>query len=453
MTNVGNVGGTGSAAAGLLQPGTRWRNWGRVETANPEFIARPTSVDEVVAIVRHARDLNLPVKAVGAGHSFTAIAITPGIQLDVSGIDGVIHVDEKLRQVTLGAGTNLYQIPTLLAPHGLAMENLGDIDRQTIAGATSTGTHGTGEAFPGISAQLVAVTLVTGDGSILRVSATENAELLPAVRLGLGALGIIVEVTVQCVPAFVLHALERPEPFDEVLDNFRERVNSSDHFEFYWFPHTDRVLTKTNTRLSADAPLAALGPVKRWFDDTFMSNGVFALTCATGKGVPVLVPGINKLASKLTGDREFTDVSTSVFTTKRTVPFREMEYAIPREAIPDAVRAVRKLIRDRGWRISFPIEVRAAAADDLWLSTAYARETGYIAVHRYWRENHVEYFHAVEDIMRGFDGRPHWGKIHFRDAESLSEVYPHFDDFLAVRDRLDADRIFTNPYLDRVLGK
>ncbi len=451
MTNVGVQGGVG--AASLLLPGRPWRNWGRVESANPTHIARPTSVEEVVAVVERARELNLPVKAVGAGHSFTAIAAAPGIQMDLAGLDGVLHVDAKLRQVTLGAGTNLYQLPALLAPHGLAMENLGDIDRQTIAGATSTGTHGTGESFPGISAQLVAATLVTGDGSILRVSESENVELLPAVKLGLGALGILVEVTVQCVPAFALHALERPESFDAVLDDYRARVNSVDHFEFYWFPHTDSVLTKTNTRLPADTELHPMSSAKRWFDDTFMSNGVFALSCAAGNGIPAAIPGINRLASKLTGDREFTDTSTSVFTTKRTVPFREMEYAIPREAIPDAVRAVRKLIADRGWRISFPIEVRAAAADDLWMSTAQGRESGYVAVHRYWRENHLEYFRAVEDIMRGFDGRPHWGKIHFQDADSLSANYPHFNDFLAVRDRLDPERIFTNPYLERVLGK
>ncbi|MCC6270263.1 MAG: FAD-binding protein [Microbacteriaceae bacterium] len=436
----------------LLQPGGHWSNWGRVESANPTNIARPTTVEEVVAVVHRARELNLPVKAVGAGHSFTAIAAAPGIQMDLAGLDGLLHVDAELRQVTLGAGTNLFQLPALLAPHGLAMENLGDIDRQTIAGATSTGTHGTGNAFTGIAAQLVAVTLVTGDGSVLRVNASENAELLPAVTLGLGALGIIVDVTVQCVPAFALHALERPERFDTVLDNYEGRVNSSDHFEFYWFPHTDTVLTKTNTRLPADTELSPIGPVKRWFDDTFMSNGVFALTCSTGNGLPATVPGINRLASKLTGDREFTDVSTSVFTTKRTVRFREMEYAIPRDAIPDAVRAVRALIDDRGWRISFPLEVRTAALDDLWLSTAQGRETGYIAVHRYWRENHLEYFHAVEDIMRGFDGRPHWGKIHFRHAESLAASYLHFSDFLAARDRLDPERVFGNPYLDRVLG-
>lgn len=433
--------------------GARWQNWGRVESAEPAFLAKPSSIDEVQQSIRFARERELPVKAIGAGHSFTAIAVAPGLQLDPSGIDGVLEVDQKRRRVTIGAGTNLYQLPALLGEHGLAMENLGDIDRQTISGATSTGTHGTGGKFRGISAQIVGATLVTADGSILKVGENENADLLPAVRLGLGALGILVDLTIQCVPAFAMHALEQPEELDSVLDGFEQRVDAADHFEFYWFPHTETVLTKTNTRLPADAQLHPLGKMRRWVDDVAVSNSLFEVICRFGKLAPGAIPGINRMATKITGDREFTDVSTSVFTTRRTVRFREMEYAIPRAAIPDAVRAIKKLIADRNWRISFPIEVRAAAKDDLWLSTAYGRDSGYIAVHRYWRENHLEYFNAVEAIMRGFDGRPHWGKIHFQDAASLSALYPKFSDFLKVRDRLDPDRVFANPYLDRVLGK
>ncbi|MBX3092964.1 MAG: FAD-binding protein [Cryobacterium sp.] len=436
----------------MLEPGRRWSNWGRVESADPVWIARPTSVDEVVAVVHRARELGLSVKAIGAGHSFTGIAAAPGVQLDLAGLDGLFAVDAALRRVTLGAGTNLFQLPALLAPHGLAMENLGDIDAQTIAGATSTGTHGTGGSFRGLAAQLVGATIVTADGGVLRVSEAENVELWPAARLGLGALGILVDVTVQCVPAFALHALEQPEPLAAVLEDFSARVEAVDHFEFYWFAHTETVLTKTNTRLAPDTELAPLGAVRRWFDDTLMANGVFEATCALGHALPPVVPGINRLATRLWGNREFSDVSTSVFATRRTVRFREMEYAIPREAIPDALRAIRALIDSRGWRVSFPIEVRAAASDDLWLSTAHGRETGYIAVHRYWRENHLDYFRAVEDVMRGFDGRPHWGKIHFQDAESLAALYPRFGDFVAVRDRLDPERLFANAYLDRVLG-
>src|SRR5690554_3396786 len=367
-----------------VTPGRKWQNWGRSESVRPQHTARPTSVEEVQEAIRFARELGLPVKAVGAGHSFTSIAAAPGLQLDLAGLDGLLHVDQATGRATIAAGTNLYQLPALLGPHGLAMENLGDIDRQTIAGATSTGTHGTGTAFRGLAAQIVALTLVTADGSVLTVSETENAELLPAARLGLGALGVIVDITVQCVPAFALQAVERPEPLASVVDNFEARAAAVDHFEFYWFPHTETVLTKTNTRLPADAALEPLGASRRWVDDTLMANGLFAATCATGRAMPWAVPGINRLATRLTGNREFTDVSTSVFTTQRSVRFREMEYALPRAAVPQALRDIRHLIGSRGWKISFPIEVRAAAADNLWMSTAYGRKTGYIAVHRYW---------------------------------------------------------------------
>ena len=435
-----------------LTPGERWQNWGRSESVQPRYSARPTSVEEVQSAIRFARELGLTVKAVGAGHSFTSIAVAPGVQLDLAGLDGLLEVDPASGRARIAAGTNLYQLPALLAPHGLALENLGDIDRQTLAGATSTGTHGTGSGFRGLAAQLVGLTLVTAEGSILTISETENADLLPAARLGLGALGVIVDVTVQCVPAFLLHAVEKPEPLASVVDNFEARAAAADHFEFYWFPHTETVLTKTNTRLRADAATRPLGVSRRWVDDTLMANGVFAATCTTGRAVPAVVPVINRLATRLIGNREFTDVSTAVFTTKRSVRFREMEYALPRAAVPQALRDVRRLIDSRGWKISFPIEVRAAASDNLWLSTAYGRETGYIAVHRYWREDYREYFAAVERIMRQFGGRPHWGKIHTLNAATLAELYPHHADFVAVRDRLDPDRVFANPYLTRTLG-
>nr|WP_286329718.1 D-arabinono-1,4-lactone oxidase [Agromyces marinus] len=174
--------------------------------------------------------------------------------------------------------------------------------------------------------------------------------------------------------------------------------------------------------------------------------------CATGAAIPALTPGFSRLAERFTGGRDFTDLSSKVFVTNRTVRFAEMEYAIPLEAVPEAFRAIRSLIDRNGWRISFPIEVRAAAADDNWLSTAHGRDSGYIAVHRYFREDPTEYFGGVEAIMRDLGGRPHWGKMHTQSADSLRVAYPRFDDFLAVRDRLDPDGRFANPYLDRVLG-
>jgi L-gulono-1,4-lactone dehydrogenase len=435
-----------------LHPSGRWRNWGRSASAHPELVARPDNVDDVVDIVRYAGQEGMRVKAIGAGHSFSGIALAPGIQLDLTALNGLLALDTAAGTVTLAAGTTLRQVPGLLRPHGLAMENLGDIDAQTISGATSTGTHGTGSAFRGLAAQIVAVTLVTSDGSLLTVNSTQNADLLPAVRLGLGSLGVIVEVTIQCVPAFLLEATERPEPLEAVLDSFQERSAAEDHFEFYWFPHTATALTKSNRRLDAAAPRKPLGTVRRWIDDTVVSNGALSLACTLGSIAPRMTPGINRLATRLTGNRTFTDSSPAVFTTRRAVRFREMEYALPRDAVPEALRAVRALIDARQWRISFPIEVRTAAADDVWLSTAYGRDTGYIAVHRYVHDDYQEYFGEVEAIMRGFGARPHWGKIHFQDAVSLRALYPRFDDFLAVRDRLDPGRMFTNRYLERVLG-
>ena len=435
-----------------LRAGAIWRNWGRSESIRPVYAARPTSIEEVVEIVRFARDRGLTVKTVGAGHSFTAIAAAPGIQLELAGLDGLLAVDPALGRVTLGAGTNLYQLPRLLAPYGLALENMGDIDRQTIAGATSTGTHGTGAAFGGLATRIVALTLVTAEATVLRISETENAELLPAARLGLGALGVIVEITLQCVPAFLLHALERPAGFDEVLDDFGERATAVDHFEFYWWPHTDGVLTKTNTRLPGDSERKPVGVLAGWIEDRVVSNAVLALVCNLGRLAPAVTPAINRFATRVYGNRSYIDHSHEVFVSPRLTRFREMEYAIPRAAIPDALRDIRALIERRGWRISFPVEVRVAASDDNWLSTAEGRDSGYIAVHRYFRDDHEDYFRAVEQVMLAYQGRPHWGKIHYRDAASLSELYPHHSDFVAVRDRLDPDRVFTNPYLDRVLG-
>ncbi|GAA1792374.1 D-arabinono-1,4-lactone oxidase [Agromyces lapidis] len=435
----------------MTATGAVWRNWGRTEQARPLRVERPASPEAVQRAVQSAAASGLRIKPVGSGHSFTGIAVAPGVQLDLTALSGVIDADAATGRVTLAAGTRLHQLPALLAPYGLALPNMGDIDRQTISGATSTGTHGTGLGFGGLATQIVAAKLVTGTGELITVSETERPELLPAVRLGLGALGVIVELTLQLVPRYVLHAVEEPEPLDQVLAEWMPRVQGADHFEFYWFPHTAQALTKTNTRLPGDAPRKPLGTFSRWVDDELLANGLYRGICALGKAAPAATPFFARQVDKFTGDRDFADFSPKVFVTNRTVRFREMEYAVPLEAVPDAFREVRELIERKGWRVSFPIEVRAAAADDNWLSTAHGRDSGYIAVHRYFREDEREYFSAVEDIMRAYEGRPHWGKMHTQTAETLRGVYPRFDDFLAVREQLDPERRFQNPYLERVL--
>jgi FAD-linked oxidoreductase len=437
----------------VTRPGAEWQNWGRTARIRPQRVEFPNSTAAVQRAVKAAATRGMQVKAVGAGHSFTGIAVAPGVLLDLTDLTGLVAADRETGRVTLRAGTRLHRIPGLLARYGLAMPNLGDIDRQSISGAISTGTHGTGSRFGGIATQVTGATLVTADGELLVVDESQNTELLPAIALGLGALGILVEVTLQCVPAFLLHAVERPEELGGVLDGLGARVSASDHFEFYWFPGTDRAMTKTNTRLPESAVRHPLPRVGKWIDDVVVGNGLHQVACSIARTVPATVPAISRASVRLWGDREFTDLSHRVFATERSVRFREMEYALPAEKVRPAFDALRTLIDDKGWRISFPVEVRFAAADELWLSTAHGRASGYIAVHRYWREDPTEYFEAVEQILLAHGGRPHWGKMHTLDAARLSERYPRFDDFVALRDRLDPDRMFQNRYLARVLGE
>lgn len=436
----------------MTRPGGTWQNWGRTAQVRPVRVERPRSPEGVQRSVVAAASQGLTVKAVGAGHSFTGIAAAPGVLLELDDLQGLVSADPQTGRVSLLAGTRLHRIPALLKPHGLAMQNLGDIDRQSISGAISTGTHGTGAHFGGIGTQVRGLTLVTAAGEFLRIDEEHNSDLLEGAVVGLGALGIVVEVTLQCVPAFVMHAQDVPLPLDETLASLDERAADADHFEFYWHPHTDVALTKTQTRLPESAPRRPLPPVQRWLDERVLANGVFGAFCAVSRVVPAVIPPFNRLAAKVTGDADYTDRSHRVFVHHRGVRFREMEYALPAGNLGSAFDELRRLIAARGWRIEFPVEVRFAAADDLWLSTASGRDSAYIAVHRYWRVDPREYFDAVEQIMLDHGGRPHWGKLHSLSAAQLRERYPRFDDFVALRDRLDPGRLFGNRHLERILG-
>ncbi len=429
-----------------------WCNWGRSQRATPTAVLAPADADEIAGIVRSAHERGERVTAVGAGHSFSAVAVAPGIQLDLASLTGLLAIDATTREATFAAGTPLHAVGDLLAPHGLALESMGDIDRQTIAGAVATGTHGTGLAFGSIGSTITAATLVTGTGDVLRVSATEHPDLLPAVRLGVGALGVLVDVTLRCVPAFTLHAVERVEPLDAVLDAWRERAGGADHVEWYWFHGTDAAITMTRTRGPADAPPIGPGRIRRLAERELLTNGAWGALCGAASAVPALAPSIARAASTQFAGPEVRDRSDRVFVAPRRVRFREMEYGMPLDAVPSAFRAMRALVERRGWRITFPVEVRAVAADDALLSTAHGRETGYVAVHRYWREDPRAHFAEVERIMLDHDGRPHWGKLHTQTAADLEPRLPTLADFRAVRDRLDPDRTFDNPYLRRTIG-
>lgn len=430
----------------------KWTNWARTESSRPAVAVAPRTPEQVVAAVLRARDTGHTVKPIGASHSFTGIGATDGIRIDMSRMRGLVGANTAQMRATVWGGTHLWEIPALLEPLGMAMPNLGDIDRQTITGATQTGTHGTGVGFGGISTGVVGAQIVTGTGEIMQIDEHTYPELLPAVALGLGALGVVLTVTLQCVPRFLLHAEEAPAPLEHVLTEWEQRVRSVDHFEFFWFPHTRSVRTKTNTRLPLDGPRKPLSRAARFLDEELANNFAFGACTALGSVAPSMVPRINRVVESVSSRRSYADESHRVLITNRRVRFREMEYGVPLAAVPEVVRELGALIDRRGFNVSFPIEVRAAAADELMLSTASGRDSGYVAVHRYWRERDTSYFREAEAILAAHDGRPHWGKMHTLGAEQLRARYPRFGEFGAARERLDPDRVFVNPYLTRVLG-
>ncbi|HEX5331992.1 MAG TPA: D-arabinono-1,4-lactone oxidase [Cellulomonas sp.] len=432
-----------------------WHNWARTEAATPTRVARPRDLDELVAAVRGADGLH--VRAVGAGHSFTGAAVTDGVQVRLdalSGIERVTTQPDGTAHVTVGAGTHLSDLNVALAERGLAMRNLGDIDRQTIAGAISTGTHGTGARLGGLASQVVGVRVVTAQGDVVEASPAERPDLFEVARLGLGSVGLLAAVTLDVVPAFRLRAVEEPWALDAVLERLTGTdglVEANDHFEFYWFPHTRRALTKRNNRVPDD-DLEPLSPVRAWVDDELLSNTLFAATNHLTAAVPRLTPRVNAFAARALSARTYTAPSYEVFASPRRVRFRELEYAIPRDAVRPALAEIERWLASTGEHIPFPVEVRFAAPDDVWLSTAYQRESAYVAVHQYIGLPYVRYLRAVERIMAGFDGRPHWGKLHWLDADRLAQLYPRFTDAQRVRATADPDGVFTNDYLNRVLG-
>ncbi|MGW0186075.1 D-arabinono-1,4-lactone oxidase [Streptomyces sp. NPDC003362] len=427
-----------------------WRNWGGNVAARPAREVTPASVEELSAAVRAAAEDGLKVKAVGTGHSFTSIAATDGVLIRPRLLTGIRHIDREAGTVTVLAGTPLKRLNTALAREGLSLTNMGDIMEQTVSGATSTGTHGTGRDSASIAAQIKALELVTADGSVLTCSEKENPEIFAAARIGLGALGVVTAITFAVEPLFLLHAREEPMPLDRVLAEFDELWAENEHFEFYWFPHTGSTNTKRNNRSAG--PERPVSPLKGWFEDEFLSNGVFQAANWVGRAVPAAIPSIARISSRALSARTYTDIPYKVFTSPRRVRFVEMEYAVPRAALVDTLRELKAMVDRSPLRISFPVEVRTAPADDITLSTASGRDSAYIAVHMFRGTPYQRYFTAAERIFTAHEGRPHWGKVHTRDAEYFAGVYPRFGEFTALRDRLDPDRLFQNDYLRRVLG-
>ncbi|HEY2160406.1 MAG TPA: D-arabinono-1,4-lactone oxidase [Solirubrobacteraceae bacterium] len=428
----------------------RWSNWAGEQICAPVSIERPSSEPELIAIVRRAAGNGLTVRAVGAGHSFTDCACTDGVMIDTSRMNRILEIDRDRGLVTVEGGIRLHRLGPLLTEHGLALENQGDIDAQSVAGAISTATHGTGAAFQNLAAQVVALRLVTATGEVLELSPESDPEAYLGARVSVGALGVISALTIACVPLYTLHRHDLPQPLDETLAQLDELVDTNDHFEFFVFPYCETALTRRNRR-SHEEPK----PPPHWkrsLQEQLIENNVLSVVCRTGRRFPRLTPQLNRFITAAIGESTLEDRAYRVYASKRAVRFTEMEYAIPRADARGAVERVLELVERRRLPILFPLEVRFSAPDDAFLSTAFGRDTCYVAVHQYKGMEFETYFRAVEQIMGSYRGRPHWGKRHYQSGAILRERYPAWDRFQAVRERLDPDGVFANDYTRRVLG-
>ena len=427
-----------------------WRNWAGDQACVPFERLRPESREELVEAIGLAAAAGRNVSVAGSGHSFTEAAMTDGTMIDLGALSGVIDADRSSGLVKVGAGTVLADLNEELHRLGLAMENLGDIDRQTVAGAIATGTHGTGAKLRNISSQVEAMELVLGDGSVRELSAAADPSLLKAARVAIGALGAVTTVTLRCVPAFTLHRVDTPCPREEVFDAFQQRADENDHFELFTFPYADSALVLE--RNHSDGPPRPRGRTGAFLNDIVLENWALEAISAAGKLFPRGIPSFSRLAAWLASGSKSTDRSDRIFANERRVRFTEMEYGVPREHGPEAARRVIEWIRSNRYPVFFPIEMRVTAGDDALLSPSHERDTAYIAVHQYRGMEWRPYFEAVEAIMDSYGGRPHWGKRHFQTAATLAPRYPAWSEFQAAREELDPGRTFTNEYAERVLG-
>lgn len=383
----------------------RWRNWsGRLE-ARPTEVRFLRSEADGVALVQQAAAGGSRMRVFGSGHSHAPLVPTDGIVVDVSGLSGVIDTDGGNRTARVRAGTPIHALGRPLHDAGLALRNQGDIDRQTIAGACATGTHGTGAGLTCLSDAVVGARLILASGEIVECGPDRDPALWQAARLNLGALGIVTELTLALRDAYRLAEHGWREPWDTLAPRLADLGRENRHFEFFWYPRDDEAVVKTiaETDEPARYPLGEEGGRLAW--------------------------------------------SYEVLPNHRPHPHTEMEYSVPAEHGAACFADLRAMIRRDFPEVRWPVEYRLVAADDVWLSMACGRATVTLSVHQDVREDETDYYRACEAVFLDYGGRPHWGKMHDLDGPALEAAHPHWREWWAVRDRVDPDGLFLNDYL------
>jgi FAD-linked oxidoreductase len=426
-----------------------WKNWSGYVACPQTPVRTPDDARGLSQLLAEAARDGQSVRVAGAGHSFSPLVASDGVIVSLDRMQGIVDVDAATRVARVQAGTRLYALGAALAQSGLAMENLGDINVQSIAGATSTGTHGTGLGFGNLATQIAALKFVTADGREVVASPGENPELFAGGRIALGMLGVLSELSLRLVPAFRLKLERGGMDLEDCLAQADALVAANRSFEFYWLPHTESVLTKTWN--VTDAPVDETG-LGRWVSDVLLENIAFGALCKLGRAMPSRCPALSRFCASMISRSEQVDASWSMLSTVRQVRFNEMEWSLPADRGADALREIKALIARREFPLMFPLEYRWVKGDDLWLSPNFGRDSVHISVHQFVGMPFERYFDAVQAICLNHGGRPHWGKVHSLKAAQLSRLYPRWDDFLALRERMDPQGRFLTPYLRGLFG-
>ena len=433
-------------APGKSQKDGMWVNWSGHLKCQPRVLHRPTTEDELAEIVRNA---NPVVRVTGSGHSFSPIVPTTDTLISLELLAGIRSIENSTCQFTCGGGTTIHDLGESLYRHDLALANQGDVDTQTIAGAFSTGTHGTGAKFGCLATDLVSFRLVTAAGEILACDKSHNSDLFHAGAVSLGAFGVLSEVTVQGVRGLVLVEQLQVMNLDDCLDQVQALTDANRHFEFFQFPYADRVLIKTTNRIDATQ---LESPVRPSTSDQ-SEDRLFRWAVNFARVFPALNPWMQQTAMRWYPGRTRSDISSRIFPSARTVRFNEMEYEIPAESGVECYREVLQAVRQHRMPVYFPLEFRRVRGDSLWLSPFFERDSVSISVHQHFQEPYSPLFDLVEPVFWKYAGRPHWGKLHTLSAAQLQPLYPRWRDFQAIREQLDSQGKFLNDHLRKVLAE
>lgn len=429
--------------------GKRWQNWSGSVHCAPQNIYFPTCEQDIIDAIKQTSAKNQKIRVVGSGHSFTPLIETEENIMSLKQYDGIYSIDEEKKEATVKSGTQLRALGQLLSERKWAMENLGDIDCQTIAGAISTGTHGTGLSLGCISTQVVCFTLITANGEVIKCSEAENSDIFKAGQVSLGSLGIISKITLRLIPSYYLKVKKERKSFEKTLEEFEKNINENRHFEFFWLPHTDYTYAKT---MNMEKKAKNRGRWRKYLNEIFFENGALFVLGNICRFFPRWSQTTSRWGTSLIPEGEEIDLSCNIFASYRWVKFHEMEYGVPLEKGVSVLREINEWVKENNIPVSFPVEFRIAKKDDIFLSPAYKRDTAFIAVHSFRGVPHKKYFEGCEKIFRKAGGRPHWGKMHTLTANELKKMYPKWDHFQKIRQELDPNGLFLNKYLESIFG-